>query len=187
MSALIKAISFLLDILFKRDSLDDASWYDENPVGNKVNDKILKQILDISSQKFACRCGCQKGKKILLDEKFKEVILFLEQRFVGKKIVISSGHRCIIHNANVGGAKNSQHISYPIMAADITIKGISARNVYKALDKQFPVCGLGYYLNTKKGSEFIHCDSRDYTARWLRIDGSYRKISLKLLQKYSLV
>lgn len=68
-----------------------------------------------------------------------------------KAITINSGFRSISHNANVGGATNSQHL-YGI-AADIVISGVSISNA-KNIAKTSGFSGI------YNGSSFTHVDSR---------------------------
>ena len=85
-----------------------------------------------------------------------------------KPVIIISGARCAIHNANEGGSKNSEHKSTdedPLSdAVDITVEGMSTKELH-LLVKGLPyanLLGIGYY--PKQG--FIHVDTRGYAARW---------------------
>lgn len=82
---------------------------------------------------------------------------------VGKPISINSGYRSPSHNKKVGGASNSQHLSGK--ASDITIEGMTPKQVYDAIEKLISEGdmlqgGLGLY-NT-----FVHYDYRLKKARW---------------------
>jgi hypothetical protein len=74
-------------------------------------------------------------------------------RFKGgqRPLRINSGFRSVSHNAQVGGASNSQHM-YGI-AADITIDGLSPRQV-ATLAKTCGFSGVKAYRN------HVHVDSR---------------------------
>lgn len=75
----------------------------------------------------------------------------------GAPVTINSGYRCPVHNANVGGAKASQHLLGT--AADIVVKGVPSWRVYELLDADHPG-GLGSYRT------FTHIDVRGHRARW---------------------
>ena len=62
---------------------------------------------------FACKCGCgNEVKQELID-----MLQVIRERS-GIPIRVNSGYRCPIHNAKVGGVKDSQHIQG--VAADIS-------------------------------------------------------------------
>ncbi len=89
---------------------------------------------------------------------------FLEEvrEFLGNRPVhILSAVRCAQHNAAVGGAPESYHLRG--MAADITVRGLSPRQVQKELKKIQGagklIGGLGSY------SWGTHCD-RGPARRW---------------------
>lgn len=67
-----------------------------------------------------------------------------------KPFKINSGHRCIIHNARVGGAPLSQHKE---MAFDIDLYGHDIGHLLSSL-KKAGFSTFGYY------STFIHTDKR---------------------------
>ena len=72
-------------------------------------------------------------------------------------IVITSGYRCKIHNAHVGGKPRSYHLRG--WAADIKVVGYSALTVQNWLDDWWEG-GMGSY------DTFTHMDCRGYRARW---------------------
>jgi hypothetical protein len=74
---------------------------------------------------------------------------------LGRPIRLNSGHRCIIHNARVGGAPLSEHKR---IAFDISLAGHDRGRVLKALlDSGFTT--FGFYQT------FIHTDIRS-GRRW---------------------
>ena len=104
---------------------------------------------------FACRCGCGTST---VDAELLEVITDVREHF-GKPVIINSGHRCAAHNAKVGGAKNSVHLTGK--AADIRVSGLVPSEVANYLDKKYPdKFGIGRYPS------FTHIDVRDGKARW---------------------
>lgn len=67
---------------------------------------------------------------------------------VARPIHILSAHRCAIHNAQIGGAPLSQHLS---LAVDISLFNHD-RFILASLAKQSGFQGFGYY------STFLHLD-----------------------------
>jgi uncharacterized protein YcbK (DUF882 family) len=67
---------------------------------------------------------------------------------IGRAMVISSAHRCVTHNKNVGGAKASQHLK---LAIDIQAAGHDRAKLVAAC-KAAGFSGFGFY-NT-----FLHVD-----------------------------
>lgn len=109
-----------------------------------------------SDKKIPCSC-CGKGD--LVSELY--AVLELVRVFYNVPIIITSGYRCPIHNANVGGGKKSQHLLGT--AADIVVKGVDPLEVYHFLDSLFPnQYGLGLYIE----DGFVHVDVRAKHARW---------------------
>ena len=67
----------------------------------------------------------------------------------GRPIFINSGHRCEIHNLQVGGVPGSQHEK---IAADILLFNHPDRRNLAAMAKIAGFTGFGYYQN------FLHVD-----------------------------
>lgn len=87
----------------------------------------------------------------------------LRAAFGGAPISINSGYRSPSHNANVGGAKNSQHMKGT--AADLRVGGRSTWQVKQKIESlikqgKMKQGGLGRY------SSFVHYDIRGSYARW---------------------
>lgn len=83
--------------------------------------------------------------------------------YLNKPIIINSGYRSPNHNKNVGGAKNSQHVTGK--ASDIRVSGISPEKIKEAIEHlilkgDMLQGGIGIY-NT-----FVHYDIRKGKARW---------------------
>jgi uncharacterized protein YcbK (DUF882 family) len=97
---------------------------------------------------FACKCGCG------FDSISPKLIDALEQlrAIIKKPIIINSGCRCANHNKEVGGEKDSKHLSG--QAADIHIKGMKPLAVFiKAAEiPAFKQGGRGVY------DTFTHVD-----------------------------
>ena len=82
----------------------------------------------------------------------------------GKPCTILSSYRSPDYNRTVGGAAVSQHLQFN--ALDITISGVSAKQVYERLlqwrsEGRFKG-GIGYYPS----SGFVHIDTRGRNATW---------------------
>jgi hypothetical protein len=81
-----------------------------------------------------------------------------------KPININSGYRTPTYNATLkGAAKDSQHLQ--AKAADITIQGLTALQVYNIIEKliaqgKMKQGGLGLY------DTFVHYDIRGNASRW---------------------
>ena len=104
---------------------------------------------------MACKCGC--GFDTMDYETLK---LADECRwFVGHPITPSSAARCANHNANIGGAKDSQHVLS--RAIDLPVNDPKA--LYNYLCEKYPDrYGFGLYKT------FVHIDTRtNGPARWI--------------------
>ncbi|MGL6084735.1 MAG: D-Ala-D-Ala carboxypeptidase family metallohydrolase [Enterobacterales bacterium] len=106
-------------------------------------------------KEFACKCGCGTST---VDAELLKVITDVREYFK-RPVIITSGHRCSKHNANVGGAKASIHMTGK--AADIKVSEFAPRTVADYLEEKYPgKYGIGRYGN------FTHIDVRDTKSRW---------------------
>lgn len=112
----------------------------------------LDKIKHFKLDEFRCR-HCRKLK---LD--INLLIKLEELRAKTGPLIINSGYRCPIHNKNVGGATNSQHLKGT--AADVRSTKMNPGQVYNYADKIFSNGGVGKY-NT-----FTHVDVRNGRSRW---------------------
>lgn len=105
-----------------------------------------------STDEFAChhcgQCGDIHPKLIELLEK-------LRANIGGKALHINSGYRCPVHNANVGGVPNSQHVLGT--AADLAVPTGMKFSEFQWYVEQLPFDGIGLYPY----SDFIHVDVRN--------------------------
>ena len=97
-----------------------------------------------------------------------------ELRDVVGRIVITSSYRTVAHNAKVGGADKSRHLT--VKAADFTVPGASNKKVYCAILRLIPGSmeqgGLGWYgEKTMNRVPHIHYDVRGFKRRWNNTDG----------------
>ena len=81
-------------------------------------------------------------------------------------ITITSGYRCQEHNASVGGAPLSQHLTG--RAADIACPPLSPLALYLVAEQipAFANGGIGLYP-----ANYIHVDTRKVRYRWFRRAG----------------
>jgi len=105
---------------------------------------------------FACQCGCGFDT---VDASTLEVLEAVRERF--GPTTVTSGCRCPEHNAEIGGAENSQH-KYA-RAADIQVEGVDPDTVHDWIAENYSWVSLGRY------DTFTHVDTRtDGPARWDR-------------------
>jgi len=78
--------------------------------------------------------------------------------YFNKPIIITSGFRTPYFNAQIKGAKNSQHLYGK--AADIKINGVSTKEILRVAKDITNFNGFGY------STSFIHLDIRDKYAEW---------------------
>jgi len=98
--------------------------------------------------------------------------LNMMQEIIGQELTINSGCRCPKHNAAVGGAPHSEHLTGD--AADIKAAGRSPLELFLAADEYPPFThgGIGLYP-----ADFIHVDVRPARARWFRVAGKDNPIT----------
>lgn len=103
---------------------------------------------------FACKCG--RCERILIDEVLVEYLQQIRDHF-GKEVVITSGYRCQVHNARVGGASASKHMEG--MAADIQVQDVASGAVAR-FAQQLGVKQIGLY------DGFVHVGSGVNKSFW---------------------
>jgi uncharacterized protein YcbK (DUF882 family) len=123
---------------------------------------------NLSRYEFACKCACGFNT---VDIELAPAIQdtadhFAEEDGIRVRIKISGPNRCVKHNENEGGAKNSQHIygraaDYKLFNRD-TGEQIDPDRVADYLDSKYPdQYGIGRYSNR------THFDTRSNgPARW---------------------
>ncbi len=118
----------------------------------------MKLSEHFDSNEFKCKC-CGGLPQQGIDKKLIELLEQIRAAF-NKSITITSGYRCEHHNAEVGGAKKSQHMDG--IAADIKVTGVDAHAVHAYLTEHFDdkIGGLGKYKS------WTHVDVRTSRARW---------------------
>ena len=134
----------------------------------KDSDSGFKENPFFDRREFYCSCGCGYA---VVDARLLELLTTFRAHF-DTPIYITSGARCLAHNAKVGGAAPKLDVDHkPIwgtgsqhlwgLAADIVVDGVSPRTVYELMDEVLEgSCGLGEYRG------FTHIDVRKKKARW---------------------
>lgn len=116
---------------------------------------------DFARSEFQCPCGCGEQK---VDLELAEKLQIIRDK-VGQPIKVTSGYRCITHNASktVGGSPNSKH-RYG-MAADWRMVNRSINPVALGIiaAQYFKAVGIYWY----DGCAIVHTDTRDAKATWL--------------------
>lgn len=107
----------------------------------------LNQYFKLSE--FECQCGCGYAQ---VDPDLLMILTTVREHF-NKPITVTSGCRCAKHNAAIGGAPKSFHITGH--AADIKVKDVEPMEVYEFLKEQFPQ-QFGFI----KYVRWVHVDSR---------------------------
>ena len=98
--------------------------------------------------------ACKDGSTIVFVDEYLAVLLEILRETIKKPVIITSGYRTPEHNKKVGGAKYSFHMRG--MAADITVKDMTPKDVAKELDKLAPnSCGIIVYKS------WVHFDTRN--------------------------
>ena len=111
--------------------------------GPKTREKILQVICQpdgwsgirhFTRGEFACKCGgiCD-GFPAEPEEKLVRIADGIREHFAAPAIV-TSGVRCSMHNANVGGVSNSRHLTGKAM--DFSVRGKTAAQVLDYVKKQ---------------------------------------------------
>lgn len=109
---------------------------------------------------FTCQCHCGFDT---VDIALIKVLEQVRHKFMAP-ITITSGCRCIDHNAKIGGSYDSQHTKG--RAADFKVKNRTPEEVYAFIDGLYPNrYGLGLYSRSDDTGR-VHFDSREGKARW---------------------
>lgn len=122
----------------------------------------MKLTSNFSLSEFECKCGCDMPEYV--EKNIIELANNLQfLRNVVGQIDLTNAYRCKEHNADVGGAVNSQHLEGK--AADIKSSAFNPEQIGIIIDnlmnaELFELGGIGLY-NT-----FTHVDIRGSIARW---------------------
>ena len=99
---------------------------------------------------FACKCGCGQNT---VDAQLLQILVDIREHF-SRKMIITSGNRCPMHNRVIGGAPSSWHLIG--RAADVQVEGITPWLVSEAA-AQYGASGIKTYetwthIDTRNGS-----------------------------------
>lgn len=144
-----------------RDFQADHDLEADGIFGPKTEEKILSAIVGQDSwwekiryfrrAEFACKCGrfCNgfpaepERKLVMLADQVRE--------HFGAVATVSSGVRCAVHNANVGGVSNSRHLSGKAM--DFCVAGKTAAQILSYVNQ---LAGIRYAYAIDEN--FVHMD-----------------------------
>ncbi len=99
-----------------------------------------------------------------------ELVLALEalRTVINKPIKINDAYRCPTHNAEVGGAPNSEHLQGT--AADVRVDGMSAAALEAAVELVPSIRGIG----RADHQDYVHIDVRLIPHKWCyNVDGQW--------------
>ena len=126
---------------------------------------MSKQLTkNFNSKEFDCKDGTKVPEKYMDNlQKLANNLQVLRNELGVPVTVTGSGYRTPKHNAAVGGAKNSQHLT--ANAGDINAAGHTPKQLYDKIEiliasGKMEQGGLGLYKN------FVHYDRRGTKARW---------------------
>jgi uncharacterized protein YcbK (DUF882 family) len=111
-----------------------------------------------SDAELACHhCGVNGCLPSLVDS------LEALRAIAGVPVTVDDAYRCAIHNAQVGGVPNSEHVRG--IAADIRIQGMVPAEMYRVAlcVPAFANGGIGV---CREHDGYIHVDTRAVKARW---------------------
>ena len=104
------------------------------------------------SSEFTCHhCGAGANK---ISHRLIELLEQLRQACDNRPLHINSGYRCEVHNRNVGGVPDSQHVKGT--AADVAVPAGMSFDAFARAVESLPFDGVGRYE-----PDFIHVDVRN--------------------------
>jgi len=94
-----------------------------------------EEVRYFKKEEFRCRCGGRycDGFPVMPERKLVRLADRVREHF-GVPMTVSSGVRCAVHNANVGGVSGSRHLLGRAM--DFTVKGKDAQQVLAFVQAQ---------------------------------------------------
>lgn len=117
-------------------------------------------------EEFVCPCGCG------FDE-IDPLILSTLQRLrddVQRPVIVNSGCRCKVHNANVKGSPMSQHLRGK--AADIRVEGMSSGQIIDIIRRLYLdgeiYIGYVYAINGASVHVDVRAPQSQVVRRWTR-------------------
>jgi uncharacterized protein YcbK (DUF882 family) len=116
-----------------------------------------------SKSEFDSKDGAEMPANVLENVKKLAENLQVLRDYLKAPITVNSGYRSPKHNANIGGAKRSQHLLGT--ASDIVILGYSPSQVAEAIEHLIDE-GKMLQGGLKAYKSFVHYDIRKVRARW---------------------
>ncbi len=108
--------------------------------------------------RYEFECKCHECGRDAVDATLLRVLTKVRE-WAAAPVKITSGNRCNLYNAKVGGRPSSQHLLGK--AADIQVSGKEPREVFIKLNEWYPdLLGLGNYKT------FTHVDVRTRKSRF---------------------
>lgn len=146
----------------------------------KGSSKALSK--NFKAREFDCKCAA--CEQTAVDEKLVEYLQKIRDHF-GVPVTITSGYRCPLHNAEVGGAAKSKHCDG--CATDIKVKGVEPATL-AAFAESIGILGIGLY-DTDEDGHFVHIDVRTEKSFWFghqQLARSTFSASLSALSDFSI-
>jgi uncharacterized protein YcbK (DUF882 family) len=106
-----------------------------------------------SPKEFRCRCKRKECDARPISMDLVRLLDVLRAR-LKRPLLVTSGTRCTLHNSNVGGTPNSQHLNG--LAADVACPSSTDRAAI--LEAVYAVSGLPLFGRIGIGDTFIHFD-----------------------------
>lgn len=120
-----------------------------------------------SEREMACNC-CGQLPRDGIDQKLYDVLDQI-RIMVGKPLYLNSVYRCPIHNAEVGGVPNSQHVLGT--AADIDATDIGVDELADICEQALGLFGIEGGVGRYWSQNFCHIDvANDGVRRWTEND-----------------
>ena len=132
------------------DWFQNREQYDFPVSVSPANSSKLSAHFD--SSEFTCHhCGAGANK---ISHRLIELLEQLRQACDNRPLHINSGYRCEVHNRNVGGVPDSQHVKGT--AADVAVPAGMSFDAFARAVESLPFDGVGCYE-----PDFIHVDVRN--------------------------
>lgn len=127
-------------------------------VGEKTRAKLFNKHQEwnfphFKPDEFKCRCGCNLNN---IDYNLVKILEAIRNHY-NKPLIITSGCRCLSHNAKVGGVRGSKHTSGK--ASDFYVQNVSINDLFNYCKdlKNKGIINYTYTNNTNmKGA--VHID-----------------------------
>ncbi|MBF0227995.1 MAG: peptidase M15 [Desulfamplus sp.] len=123
---------------------------------------MISSMKFFQKNEFLCGCGCGKGTFDDMDQELLQK-LDLAREIAGIPFVVKfncggSGFRCRIHNKNVGGVDDSQHMlgkAVDIRCGDSALRFIILNALIKAGFKRIGIAKTFIHVDVKKSTSCI--------------------------------